>query len=289
MSKLLVLGGSGMLGHVLARTASRDHEVWATARGSDSLVREATGLRPNRILTNFNALSTSDLDRVLTSSSPEYVINCVGLIPQSPAGKDKTMLRRFNADLPRQLAQKADSGGFRVIHISSDCVFSGMREVGGYSEIDVPDPIDDYGRSKVEGEDHLQEQIVLRTSFIGLELERRFGLLEWFLGQQSETVLGYKNAMWSGLPTRTVAHVISQMIPDLHETRGVYHLATNSISKADLLKLIGDTAQISTRVTDVAEPRINRTLDSTKFREQFTIDIGTWPSLVDQLGLESRQ
>ncbi len=128
-----------------------------------------------------------------------------------------------------------ESASARLLHISTDCVFSGER--GNYSELDKPDAEDLYGRSKLLGEVSYPHAVTLRTSIIGHELNSRHGLLEWFLSQNGR-VTGYSRAVFSGLPTCELARVVREYVVPNNDLNGIYHVAAEPISKYDLLQMI---------------------------------------------------
>ena len=180
--RILVLGMSGMLGSTAFRllAAEHGHEVHGTAR-SDSIRRHFSPDMGQNIQIGIDVTDTDALLAVLGRVRPELVLNCVGVIKQLGAARDPLVALPLNALLPHRLARCCGLIGARLVHISTDCVFSG--KTGGYTETSFPDADDLYGRSKLLGEVDYPNAVTLRTSIIGHELGSRNGLLEWFLGQ----------------------------------------------------------------------------------------------------------
>ncbi len=202
--KILVLGITGMLGSAVFKAFSQDsqYDVWGTLRSSAALNRFPAS-DSERILTGVDVLDQDSLVSVLTKVRPDVVVNCVGLIKQLADANDPLTALPTNALLPHRLARLCSLAGARLIHISTDCVFSGR--IGGYLESDLSDAEDLYGKSKYIGELHdLPNAITLRTSIIGHELNSSHSLVDWFLSQEG-SVRGFSQAIFSGLPTAELA------------------------------------------------------------------------------------
>lgn len=286
--RVLVLGGSGMLGHVVARDLSQSLDVWTTDRGDSGLVSHHTGIPAERVISGFDALSRTSIDQAIESSKPDWVVNCIGVIKQAPEVGNQHLLEALNVWLPRALAESASSGSYRLLHISTDCVFSGLKG-SSYTESDIPDAQDPYGRTKALGEGELgNAALIVRTSCVGPEIRRSFGLLEWFLSQPPGVVRGFSRALWSGLPTVSLAKALGVVITNPQQVSGIFHVASNPIDKASLLRLI--SAELGNRweVVDVDEPRLDRSLDASKVRSEIGLDPGTWPDLVQDLVADLR-
>lgn len=260
---VLILGGGGMLGH----------QVWLAARDRFD-VRVAVRRRPDlplfddeRVIDGFDA---ADVQRLIERVRPDVVINCVGIVKQIAAGEADMVA--INAEFPHVLARMVP----RVIQISTDCVFSGAR--GHYSEDDVPDPVDVYGRSKLDGE-LSAPHLTLRTSIVGRELSTRHGLLEWFLSQRA--VKGYTRALFSGVSTPVLARILC----DVAETplQGLYHVAGEAISKYDLLMLLNEAFNAGVDIEPDDSVVIDRTLDGARFAAATGITIPSWRDMAREL------
>ena len=282
MKRILVLGMSGMLGSAVHKFFAEDarFEVWGTRRSSASS-SHLSPISQTRVLDDVDVLCEAALPEVMQQVSPDVVINCVGLVKQLQAADDPLEVLPINAMLPHRLAKHCALVGARLIHVSTDCIFSGYK--GGYVESDTSDATDLYGKSKFIGELHtLPNVITLRTSIIGHELNSAHSLVNWFLSQ-SGVVKGYSRAIFSGLPTVELATVIRDYILPNTALHGLYHVAASPINKYDLLRLI---AQIYGKEIDIVEDRklvIDRSLDGSRFSAATGYIAPAWPELVRRM------
>lgn len=279
--RVMVLGVSGMLGNAAYRVLSANPElsVYGTARseGSRKFFSEALA---EKIILGVDVESQDSLIKAFGAIRPDVVINCVGLVKQLADANDPLQAVPINTLLPHRLAALCKATGARLVHISTDCVFSG--EKGGYRESDFPDAYDLYGRSKLLGEVDYPHAITLRTSIIGRELSGHRSLVGWFLAQQG-TVQGFTGAIFSGLPTMELARVINEYVlprPDLH---GLYHVATQPINKYDLLKLVAKTYGKDTEIVPSDRLTIDRSLNADRFREATGYVAPEWSVLVQNM------
>ena len=281
LKRVLVLGAAGMLGHTLTRylAAAPDVVVAATVRAD----RVPPGFPPalaDLVETGIEATDEAALRRTITRFRPDAIVNCVGLIKQRPDGQDPEQTILINALVPHRLARLASEGGARLVHLSTDCVFSGAT--GGYTEESVPDARDFYGRSKLLGEVTEGNAITLRTSIIGPELGPALGLVGWFLGRTGK-VSGYRHAIFSGLTTVELARVIHRHVLPVPELRGLFHVSAEPISKYDLLSLVSRAYGSPAELVPDDTVRIDRSLDSTRFRAITGYAPPDWPALVAEM------
>jgi dTDP-4-dehydrorhamnose reductase len=280
--RVLVLGVSGMLGSVVFRvlSARSDLETFGAGRSS-AISRYFPSAHGKRIEWGVDAENADALARLLRRIQPSAMINCVGVVKQLASAKDPLISIPINAILPHRLANLCNLSSTRLIHISTDCVFSGRK--GNYREEDEPDAQDLYGRSKLLGE--VVEEVdamTLRTSIIGRELTTRNGLIEWFLSQEGE-VRGFSRAVFSGLTTYELAKVIADYVlprPDLH---GLYHVSAEPVSKYELLQIVKSVYGCSTRIGEDPSVKVNRSLDSSRFRKVTGYVPPSWPELIRQM------
>lgn len=280
--KVLIFGATGMLGHALFTLLSeRDGlEVHATARRRGGLSRWFPPDLAARIHTGVSADDFGSVLRALDEAAPDVVVNGIGVIKQLPESQDPIVAISINALFPHRLALACKAAGARVIHVSTDCVFSG--EKGNYSEDDVPDAPDLYGRTKLLGEISGPGCLTVRTSIVGHELDGRRGLVEWFLSQE-EKVQGFANAVYSGFPTVELARIVAErIIPDEGLT-GLYHVSSDPISKYDLLRLVAERYGKKIGIERQEEFRCDRSLDSSRFRRATGYDPPPWPRMVDDM------
>jgi len=280
--RLLVLGANGMLGSTVLRWfASRSgHQVFGSVR-RDEAARQLRLVAPKaEILSGVEGTDLNGLRSLFDQVRPQYVINCIGVVKQLAGAGDPATAIPINALLPHRLAQLSKVHGARLINIGTDCVFSGMR--GGYTEDDVPDAQDLYGRSKLMGEVDCQHAITLRTSIIGHELNTDHGLIDWFLGQR-EPVRGFARAIVSALPTVEFARVIEQHVFPHPELHGTYHVAGPAISKYELLRLVGEIYGRDGPAQADDEPVIDRSLNGERFRAATGYEAAGWPELISRM------
>ena len=280
-TKVLVLGVSGMLGNAALRvfTERDDYSVMGSAR-SAGVLRLLPPTLQEQVVCGVDVENTDSLMRLFTLTRPDVVINCIGLIKQLAEADDPLAVIPINAMLPHRLARLCDVAGARLIHMSTDCVFAGTR--GMYREQDVSDAYDLYGRSKYLGEVDCPHAVTLRTSIIGHELSTTHGLLGWFLAQQAP-VKGYSRAIFSGLPTVELARVMRDFVVPNPELRGLYHVSAEPINKYELLKLVAQVYGKSINITPDDKLVIDRSLDSSRFREITGYQPPAWPELVRRM------
>lgn len=280
-TKVLVLGASGMLGNAVLRffAQSDAFSVVGSARSSGVLRLLPPELR-DQVVCGVDVENSDSLARLFAQTRPDVVINCIGLVKQLAEADDPLAAIPINALLPHRLARLCDVANARLIHMSTDCVFSGAR--GMYREQDVSDAQDLYGRSKFLGEVDYPHAVTLRTSIIGHELGSAHGLVGWFLAQQGP-VKGFTRAVFSGLPTVELARVMRDFVVPNPELRGLYHVSAEPINKFELLKLVGQVYGRSTVVTPDDHLVIDRSLDSGRFRKITGYQPPEWPELVRRM------
>jgi dTDP-4-dehydrorhamnose reductase len=276
--RVLVLGASGMLGNAVARflEQSSGFEVFGTLRGPAPQALLATRLR-ERLISGVDVENTDALLQTFRLTRPELVVNCIGLVKQLASAEDPLQAIPINALLPHRLAHLSALVGARLVHLSTDCVFSG--EKGMYTEADRPDAYDVYGRSKLLGEVDYAHAITLRTSIIGHELNGGRSLVGWFL-RQEQAVRGYRRAIFSGLPTVEIARVIRDYVLPHPELRGLYHLSASPINKYDLLRMVAHEYEKKIDIQPDESVVIDRSLDSTRFRQATGFEPRPWGDLI---------
>lgn len=275
---VLVLGASGMLGNAVLRffAHSPGFMVVGTVRSGGSLRLLPPGLHQH-VRQGVDVENIDSLLQVLAATRPDVVINCIGVVKQLAEADDPLTAIPINALLPHRLARLCGVSGARLIHVSTDCVFSGAQ--GGYREEHQADASDLYGRSKYLGEVDQVHAVTLRTSIIGHELGSAHGLVGWFLAQ-SGAVKGFRRAIFSGLPTCELARVMRDVVIPDASLRGVHHVSAEPIAKYDLLKLVAAT--YGKQIDIIPDDRlvIDRSLDSTRFKQATGYVPPAWSDLV---------
>ena len=278
--RILILGGDGMLGHQMFKQLKPRHDVRATLHQELSAYRQFGLYTAENAYTGLDVRCTEDLTKVLADFQPQAVVNGIGIIKQRAASTESIPSLEINALFPHRLAILCRTIGARLIHLSTDCVFSGKK--GGYSEDDPSDAEDLYGRSKYLGEVSDSHCLTLRTSMIGRELSRKQSLLEWFLAQK-DTIQGFRGAIFTGFTTLELSRIIEKMIVDHPGTAGLYHVSSDPISKYDLLMLIKKKMQLAVEIIPDDTFRCDRSLDSSRFRREFKYNPPAWEHMVEEL------
>lgn len=274
--KVLVLGASGMLGNAMLRILSETMDVYATAR-SRSVLRHFAPQIQDRILSGIDVDSSDAMIELFRKVQPSVVVNCIGLVKQLADADDPLSALPINSMLPHRLAKMCALIDARLIHISTDCVFAGTR--GAYTEADISDATDLYGKSKYIGEVDYPHATTLRTSIIGHELEGSHGLVGWFLSQEG-AVRGYSRAIFSGLPTVELARVVRNVVIPNTRLTGVYHVASEPISKLNLLKLVAKQYGKVIEIVPDEAVIIDRSLNADRFHLATGYRAPAWPELV---------
>jgi dTDP-4-dehydrorhamnose reductase len=279
--RLLILGGGGMLGHKLWQTAAPRLDTWATLRDAGQGLPE--GFDRSRIVSGVDAEHFDSVVRAFAEVRPEAVVSCIGIVKQRTGAGDARVSVAINSLFPHRLKALCAASGARLVHISTDCVFSGER--GGYRESDHADASDLYGRTKYLGEVSGPGCLTLRTSIIGRELATSHGLVEWFLKQRGSAP-GYTNARFSGVTTSELSRVIVSVIEQHPALSGVYHVAAEPISKFELLSRFNDVLRRGLTIREDPSLRIDRSLDGRRFSAATGYAPPDWTSMLTELSRE---
>lgn len=278
--RILIPGGDGMLGHELLRVLGRSHDVRVTVR-RELAAYAASGLfRQSNTYAGVDVRDAGGLAAAFDDFRPQAVINAVGVVKQRADASDAVASIAINALFPHRLAELCARHSARLVHMSTDCVFSGDR--GAYRESDAPDARDLYGRSKLLGEVQGERCLTLRTSIIGRELSRKTGLLEWFLAQPGP-VRGYRRAIFSGFTTTEMARIVDGILTRQPTMAGLYHVSAEAIAKHDLLQLVKRAFGLATEIVPDDGVRIDRSLDSSRFRSETGYVPPSWPRMIEEL------
>ena len=277
--KVCVLGAGGLLGHMLIRVLGATLDVYGTTRESRSDSSPLARFLPqDKWIDNIDASKFDSINKVFGTTNFDTVINCIGLIKQRNAQTTEHEMMFINAEFPHHLARVANQQGARVIHISTDCVFSGDK--GNYVETDTPDPVDVYGKSKLFGELNDVKNLTLRTSHIGRELTIRKSFIEWLLSQKSGHVEGYGHAIYSGLTSQELARLISELLNAKKGITGMFHVSSQPISKLEIINKLNELLNLEINVTSDSKVQINRSLNSDKFRLATNLTPHNWDQML---------
>lgn len=278
--RILILGGDGMLGHQLLKHLQNRHDVKVTLRQDLGAYGQFSIFRKENVYDAIDIRSLERLVEVMADFRPEAVVNAVGIVKQRADAKESIPSLEINALLPHRLAVLCKGIGARLIHLSTDCIFSGKK--GSYLESDPSDAEDLYGKTKYLGEVHEANSLTLRTSIIGRELSRHTSLLDWFLAQKG-TAKGYTKAIYTGFTTLEMSRIIEKMLLEYPDASGVYQVSSDPINKYELLLLIREKLGLDIEITPDDVFCCDRSLDSSRFRSEFNYNPPTWTAMIEEL------
>ena len=270
-----------MLGHKAFELLNLNdkYEVFGTLRNENDIKKYFIESKNSRnIFSGIDALNLNTVLALIDKLSPDLVLNCIGIIKQLKESHNALLSIEVNSLFPHKLAAHLEESKTRLIHISTDCVFSG--EKGNYVEADYSDAKDLYGKTKFLGElKSYKNSITLRTSIIGTELKGKVSLLEWFLAQK-ESVNGYTNAIYSGFPTTELINIIENYIIPNPTFSGLYNVSSIPISKHELLKIVAKVYNIQIIINPFNEFKNDKSLNCNKFISDFKFKQKTWPQMI---------
>jgi dTDP-4-dehydrorhamnose reductase len=282
--RVLILGGEGMLGHKVFQMLSGRFETFASFRdgnGAWNSFPTYVTAESSHLLGGVDAMNLLSVVRVMAQVRPTVVINCIGIIKQLKEASDPLISLALNSLFPHQLAELCLASNARMFHISTDCVFSGSK--GNYTEEDIPDAEDLYGRTKLLGEVNRTGCLTIRTSIFGRDFLKSSALLEWFLNNRGRRVRGYKNAIYTGFPTQVLARMIGDLIADHPNLWGLYQVASQPISKLELLVKIRDAMKLDIDIEPYDDQRCDRSLSAARFVAATGYPIPAWDDMIMEL------
>ena len=279
--RILVFGATGMLGHTLIKylQTQKNINVEYTVRDTTKLkiCKKIFGKETKYIV---NACNPKTALYAIDKFKPDFCINCIGFLKQKDESKYFLEYIHINSLFPHYLAQYCLENKSRLIHISTDGVYSGIR--GNYTEDDIPDPVDFYCKSKLLGELDNQNGITIRTSIIGPEINTAKGLLEWFRNCKNE-IYGYSNVWFSGFPTIELSRIIFESIIKNNLRNGVYNISSEPINKFNLLKLINDIYHLKKDIIEDDSVKLDRTLNCSKFLSETNFFKEEWTLMIKRM------
>lgn len=278
--KILILGMTGMLGHTLYKEMSKQkdrYEIYGTTRNASGLNDYFTQEEIKSIRSGVDADNFDTVIKAIASVQPNIIINCIGIIKQLPIARDPLTAITVNAQLPHRISLVARSANARLIHISTDCVFNGVK--GNYNEEDPSNAEDLYGRTKYLGEVNYPHCITLRTSIIGHELKTEFSLIDWFLSQKDD-INGFTKAIYSGFPTYEMVNIITNYVIPNESLSGLYHVSSDAISKYELLEIMKDVYNKEIKIKPYDDFVLDRSLNSDKFMKVTGYKAPNWRDML---------
>ena len=279
MLNVLVLGSSGMLGHVFSDYFKNKFQLHGTLKNSLKTYRNLSSTKIN-YFDNFDVLEENLSEKIIDDCKPHFIVNCIGITKQIANQSNKESINFINGEYPKIIEKLCKQKKTKLIQLSTDCVFSGKK--GNYTEEDICDADDIYGVSKIKGEIKDSDScLTLRKSTIGLEIKDKHGLIEWFLDQKE--IDGYKNAIFSGLTSYELARVIEKIMIDFPQLHGLYNVSSNPINKYDLLRNLSLLLRKEIKINPFEDFFCDRSLNSSRFIEKTGYNPPSWERMLMEL------
>jgi len=273
--RILILGADGMIGHKIAQSLE-DFELILASRKSISL--KSIGIIKGKMV--LHNLITDSLDLLLDSTTPDIIINCAGITTRRGVEDNIVNTGLLNSELPHKLDSWANLNSKKLIHFSTDCVFSGNR--GNYLDNDFADADDIYGKSKAVGEVDSPNTLTIRCSMIGRELYSFTELFEWLKKNKNKKIEGYSNTFYSGITTVRMGIILNQILKKNLNLSGIYNISSTPISKFDLLIKLSNAFNLNVEVKQNTNNKSNKVLISEKFTEITGIYPPNWDDLISE-------
>jgi dTDP-4-dehydrorhamnose reductase len=278
--RVLILGAGGLLGHMLVRICQSEHEVFGTSRSQFSSSNPLARFLPEQNwVGDVDVLTDGSIIGAIRKTEPSVVINCIGVTKQRPSSADQQLSTIMNSKFPFELSVICEESKCRLIHLSTDCVFSGST--GMYADSASPDPTDVYGSTKAAGELDNDHDLTIRTSFVGRELQSPTNLFEWIIRQRGESVRGFTNAIYSGFTTEEFSKIVNQVITSHHSLHGLFNVASEPINKYELICQLNAALNLGIDVIPDGSFHCDRSLDGSRFKDKTGIRIPSWPEMIE--------
>jgi dTDP-4-dehydrorhamnose reductase len=285
--KILILGGNGMIGHKMYQLISKYYQdTWVTLRNNLSSYSYSEIYNSEKVIDKIDLSNFKLLLNQLNVINPDVIINACGITIRRGIDAFKSNSIIINSALPHLLNEWVISNNKRLIHFSTDCVFSGKK--GDYLDNDIKDAIDLYGLTKSMGEIiDSKFTITLRGSMIGGELENKTELFEWFLKQKNKKIKGFNKVIYSGVTTTKMAEIVLKLIDQYPKLSGVYNISSKPISKFELLKLWNNLFDINANIEIENSYTSNKNLISDNFYRTISMEQPDWVELSRQLNIDN--
>jgi len=284
MKRVLVLGVNGLIGHTMYRKLKQEgFEVFGTMRRAKIEFMQYDFLQADTIIDGLDVQEISNVSEVILQIQPSVVVNCIGITRRKDEISNSIQAIKINALLPHQIAKICQDMSIRMIHLSTDCVFSG--DFGLYTEDSIPDASDMYGRTKAMGEvlDN-PNCLTLRSSFLGTEISDRTELLEWLLSQKGRTIKGYTKAIYSGVSTVYLSSVITEILRHYPQLSGLYQIAPDTpISKYDLLCIAKNAFNIDVEIVENDSFVSDKSLSGARLKKVMNYRVPSWHDMLQEL------
>ena len=277
--KILILGGDGMIGHKMDQVLSvQNHEIVISIREKKDLTLKSISSKSKVFFNDF--LKDNILD-FLVKVNPDVIINAIGVTIRRGVNENISDTIYLNSLFPHQISSWALAFKKRLIHFSTDCVFSGSE--GSYLEDTTPDALDYYGKTKGLGEINSISSLTIRSSMIGPELFNKTELFEWIINNKEKEINGFSRVMYSGVTTVYMAKLVADLIDNHKNLSGIYNVASKPISKFELLHLINDNFDLGLIINDDKTVISNKTLNASKIEKEIGLQPPSWDELIFEL------
>ena len=277
--KILILGGDGMIGHKMGQVLSaQNHEIVISIREKKDLTLKSISSKAKVFFNDF--LKDNILD-FLDKVNPDVIINAIGITIRRGSTKNISDTIYLNSLFPHQISSWALTFKKRLIHFSTDCVFSGSE--GSYLEDATPNALDYYGKTKGLGEINSKSSLTIRSSMIGPELYNKTELFEWIINNKEKEINGFSRVMYSGVTTVYMARLLADLIDNHKNLSGIYNIASKPISKFELLHLINDNFDLGLIINDDKTVISNKTLNASKIEKEIGLLTPSWDELIFEL------
>ncbi|MCU0239129.1 MAG: SDR family oxidoreductase [Pyrinomonadaceae bacterium] len=285
--KVLIFGGNGMLGHKLVQSWQNEFDVYTTIRKSFAELEHLQIFERNKTFDNVEVTNFDLVAKIIDEVKPNAIVNAVGIIKQLPTSKNIVKALEINSIFPHKLAEISQAKNIRFITISTDCVFNGKK--GNYTEDDISDAEDVYGKSKYLGEVTGENCLTIRTSIIGREIGTSHSLVDWFLSNEGKQVKGFTKAIYTGFPTVVLAEIIADILKNQPNLSGLYQISSNLIDKFSLLKIVREAYNANIEIESDADFQIDRSLNCDKFKNATGFKPKSWEVMIRLMADDSNK
>ena len=276
---ILLFGSDGMIGHqMLLGLLNENFQIHAHFKSKKP---KQDFFKTKSTISYYFEITALNIESFLSKVNPDIIINAAGVTIRRANETSIDQIIFINSLLPNILNNWSEKNNCRLIHFSTDCVFSGKK--GNYKDYDITDALDTYGKTKSLGEVNSCHALTLRSSMIGFELYNKTELLEWVFKNQKKSINGFSNVIYSGITTPLMANIVIKMINDFTDLSGVYNISSVPISKYYLLKKINDVFDLNIEIKSIESKPSDKTLLSENFNNRTGIEIPNWNSMLIEL------
>ena len=272
--RILILGIDGMIGHKIAQSLSNNYQIIGSTRKDLSL--QSIGLNDGSLYKKD--FIKDDYNSFFNEISPDVIINCIGITTRRGIASNPLNTDLINTQFPHKISEWVSINNRKLIHFSTDCIFSGNS--GDYLDEDKPDADDIYGLSKAKGEINNNYTLTIRSSMIGREIYNRTELFEWLYSMRNRNIEGYSNVIYSGVTTVWMGNVIKEILENHTSLAGIYNISSKPISKYQLLLKFSEAFKLNINISENSNIKSNKVLISKKFTEITGINAPNWDDLI---------